>query len=391
MGVSRFSRLDPAAYALPADLVERLLSPALIVYLDRARDNIARVIEYCGADPGRWRPHVKSSKLPELFVELIRAGVRNFKCATTREARCLLETLAAESVVDADLLLAYPLTGPAIHALRDLALRFPATRVSLLCEAPAATEEIPSELSIFIDINPGMNRTGVPVADFDRVGEIAERAGRRFRGIHYYDGHVHGADREERRRMAWAGYDGALEHLARLRDAGLDVDELVTSGTQSFLHALSYPRFRDLEGTRHRISPGTVVLHDLRSEQELEELDLRPAALVASRVISHPAPGIATCDAGSKSIAADAGDPCAFVLGHPELEALSPSEEHLPLRAADGEPPPRGTLLLLVPTHVCPTVNLAEQAVLVDGDQVRSGVPVRARAHDLLIGPDRVV
>jgi D-serine deaminase-like pyridoxal phosphate-dependent protein len=93
-----------------------------------------------------------------------------------------------------------------------------------------------------------------------------------------------------------------------------------------------------------------------------------------------------TCDAGSKSIAAEAGDPCAFVLGHPELVPLRPSEEHLPLSVRSGPLPPRGTELLLVPRHVCPTVNLAEQAILVENGEVREIAPVSARAHDLLLG-----
>ena len=114
-------------------------------------------------------------------------------------------------------------------------------------------------------------------------------------------------------------------------------------------------------------------------------LDLRPAALVFSRIVSHPRHDIATCDAGSKSIAAELGDPCAFVLGHPELLALTPSEEHLPFRVRSGSAPRRGTELLLVPRHVCPTVNLAEQAILIEGGDVIEVVPVSARAHDLLL------
>ena len=157
---------------------------------------------------------------------------------------------------------------------------------------------------------------------------------------------------------------------------------IVTSGTPTFLPALAYPRFP--AGVRHRISPGTVVYHDLRSAEQVPDLDPRPAALVLSRVVSQPAPDIVTCDAGSKSLAADAGDPCAFALGHPELVALTPSEEHLPLRVSGNRRPARGETLLLVPRHVCPTVNLAEEALLIDGERTRV-VPVSARAHDLSI------
>jgi D-serine deaminase-like pyridoxal phosphate-dependent protein len=71
------------------------------------------------------------------------------------------------------------------------------------------------------------------------------------------------------------------------------------------------------------------------------------------------------------------------VLVRPELVAGRPSEEHLPLDVTSGTPPPRGTPLHLVPRHVCPTVNLAEQAVLIERGRIVDVVPVAGRAHDL--------
>ena len=172
-----------------------------------------------------------------------------------------------------------------------------------------------------------------------------------------------------------------LALVARLAQAGTAPAEIVTAGTPAFRHALQYGPFRSA-GFVHRVSPGTVVFHDARTEIENPGIGLVPAALVLTRVVSHPAADIATCDAGSKSVAAESGDPCAYVLGDSTLEALKPSEEHLPLRVR-GDRPARGTTLLLVPQHVCPTVNLAEQAVLVEAGTAPRIVPVAARAHEL--------
>ena len=83
-------------------------------------------------------------------------------------------------------------------------------------------------------------------------------------------------------------------------------------------------------------------------------------------------------------MAAEAGDPIARVIGHPELEAETPSEEHLPLRVTSGERPARGTILSLAPYHVCPTVNLAEEALWLEDGEARV-VRVTARAHELLV------
>ncbi len=378
---AHLERLDLAAYLLPAAETERLLSPALVIYLDAVRENLRRVIEHVGT-PERWRPHVKTTKTPAVFAEMARAGLRRFKCATVREARCLLETLRALGCEEVDLLVAYPLVGPALPELGRLAREHPRARLSVLCEDPDLVAEVPPAVLIFVDVDPGMHRTGVPLENLSAIRSIARRAGERFRGIHYYEGHLHGEPAAQRA-QTFASYRRLVELVETLRRDSLELEEVVTSGTPAFLHALAYPGFAELGRTVHRVSPGTVVFHDLRSAEENPELELRPAALVFARVVSRPRPDVVTCDAGSKSIAAEAGDPCAAALGRPGLVALKPSEEHLPLRVTAGSPPARGDELYLVPRHVCPTVNLAEEALLVEGGVVREAVPVSARAHDL--------
>ena len=379
--MTRFTSLQTTDYALPDAVLARTLTPVLVIHLDLVRENLRRMVAYAGG-ADRWRPHVKTTKLPEVWAEMARAGLRHFKCATTREARFLCETLRQERVEGADVCVAYPLRRPALDILRGIAQAHRDVRMSVQCEDSDLVGSIPDELGVFVDVNPGMNRTGIPSADTDTILAVARGAESRFRGVHYYDGHLHEGGPEERRREVFACYERLVELVQLLREEGLAVEEIVTSGTPTFLHALDYPPFREIDGTMHRISPGTVVFHDLRSEQENPNLELVPAAVIATRIVSHPAPDIATCDAGSKSIAAEAGDPCAFAIGRPGLVGLTPSEEHLPLRVADGARPARGEVVYLVPRHICPTVNLAEEALLVDGSDVRR-VAVAARAHDV--------
>jgi D-serine deaminase-like pyridoxal phosphate-dependent protein len=199
--------------------------------------------------------------------------------------------------------------------------------------------------------------------------------------VHFYEGHVRDTDPRIRGHRAAVLFEELVTIVRGLQARGLHVEEVVTSGTPTFRASLAFPALRDLAEARHRVSPGTVVYHDAASDA-FEDLDLEPAAVVLTRVISHPGPRIVTCDAGSKSVAAEAGDPCAIVLGHPALVARRPSEEHLPFDVAAGERPARGDVLALVPRHVCPTVNLAEEAVLVEGGRIVMTVPVAARAHE---------
>jgi D-serine deaminase-like pyridoxal phosphate-dependent protein len=382
--VPPLASLDAAELALPPDVLARTQTPALVIDLERVRRNVGTMLARTGG-ADRWRPHVKTTKTPEVWAELVHAGVTRFKCATTREARVLVETLEREQAHDPDVCVGYPLRGPALDALARLARDHPGVRLSVLCEDADLVRSIPDELGILVDVNLGMDRTGVPAAEHGEVLAVARGAGERLRGLHGYEGLVHDGPPETRRAAAFACYDRLLKLVEHVRSEGLALEELVTSGTPGFPAALAYPPFAELaarHGVAHRVSPGTVVLHDARSEEQNGDLGLVPAAWVVSRVVSRPAAGVVTCDAGSKALAAEAGDPCAVVAGHPELVALPPSEEHLPLRVTTGGGPARGEALALVPRHVCPTVNLAEEALLRDGDELRV-VPVRARAHDL--------
>lgn len=379
--------LDPALQA-------RTLSPALVVCLETVRHNIGTVLGMAGNDPGRWRPHLKTTKLPVVWRELLAHGVRQVKCATIREAALFLAVGegfrdrggAAEGPID--VLLAYPLVGPALERLGELARRTPWARISVLVECEEAVASVPPGVDIFVDVNPGMDRTGVPASEGESILRTARAAGSRFRGFHFYDGHLHDHPLPERHLAAAPLYARLLELRESCLEQGFRVEELITSGTPSFPCALGFEGFRSLEGTLHRISPGTVVFHDQRSAEDLPGIDLRSAARLMTRVVSHPRPGRVTCDAGSKSIAAEAGDPCARVVDHPDWVADAPSEEHLPLEIKSGDPPSRGDILWLVPRHVCPTVNLAERAWILDGDHGAVMVPVSGRGHELCVDED---
>lgn len=384
--MTHFARLEPSLYALEPALAARVLTPALAVHLDIVRSNVRRVIALLDGAVERWRPHVKTTKLPAVWRILAEEGVRHFKCATTRELDVLLDTLAGAGVTGADVLVAYPHRPPALGRLAEIAERHGGARVSVLLEDAELAPQVPDVLGHFVDVNPGMDRTGIPARDEARIRAVARSAGARLRGLHWYDGHLHDADVVARRAAVERGLGRAAALVAALRDEeGLECGELCTAGTPAFLSSLGTEALADRTGTLHRVSPGTVVFHDLRSEIENDGLGLEPAAVVLARVVSHPDDGLVTCDAGSKSIAAEAGAPVCEVVGAPGLVAQHPSEEHLPLRVTAGAPPPRGTLLALVPMHVCPTVNLAEEALLLDGGRFVEVASVRARAHELLL------
>ncbi|MEO8026606.1 MAG: D-TA family PLP-dependent enzyme [Bryobacteraceae bacterium] len=365
---------DLAAYAL-RDTAD-ILTPALLIYPDVVDANIQTTIRILG-DAGRWRPHVKTAKLAYTMRRMVELGVKQSKCATTAEL-----STACEAGMS-DVLLAYSMVGANARRVREIAARFPNVRLSVLVEtAEQAAAWTGSPLGIFVDVNPGMNRTGVSqdrADEVDRIVRSARAAGIAVRGLHYYDGHVRDADMDARRKTAFAGYDKLMEIVAVVEKGG-PVEEVITSGTPSFPCGAEYPGFLGAKFI-HRVSPGTVVYNDTSSLVQLPGLGYQPAVAILSSVVSHPKPNVATCDGGHKSVSADEGVPTCAVLGRPDATPMKPSEEHLPIEFASGVPA-IGELLYLIPRHVCPSVNNFDYALLVREGKIVAVEPVTARGHE---------
>ena len=356
--------------------VESLLTPALAIYPEIVDRNIETTLRLLGGDVNRWRPHVKTAKLGFIMRRLARRGVVQAKCSTSIEL-----AVACEAGIK-DALLAYPVVGANAARIRELAEKYSDARISVLVEnAQQVAAWKGSRLGIFVDVNPGMDRTGI---EQDRIAEmldVARAADTAFRGLHYYDGHVAGAI-EEREKLAHRGYDRLMEIVAAFERAGLPVGEVITSGTPAFPCSASYAPFRSGRFV-HRTSPGTVVYSDATSITQLPaEWGYEPAAVVVSTVVSHPKANYLTCDAGHKSVSADAGVPTCMVAGRPDLKPLKPSEEHLPIEVLGGERPAIGEALYLIPRHVCPTVNNFDDAVIIEGTRVVGIERVTARGHE---------
>ena len=359
---------------------ERVLTPALALYPDVIASNIRCTLDLLGGHANRWRAHIKTAKLNYTLRMLIDRGVRHFKCATT------LELLEACQTGATDVLVAFPLMGANTLRVREIKNQHPGVRISVLAENAAQVHQWrDTDIGTFLDINPGMNRTGIEQSSRQHVVELAQTVTKsrvEFRGLHYYDGQFGAVAEPDRTKAAHAGYDQLLRLVRDLEAAGVHVPEVVTAGTPTLPSSLAYRGFENANFL-HRVSPGTVVYHDATSLTQFPpQYGYAPAALVMTRVVSHPQRNIITCDAGHKAVSADAGVPTCVVVGHPELAPLSPSEEHLPLAVTEGATSPQiGDIFYLLPRHVCPTVNNFDAALI-----VRNGVvsveEVSARGHE---------
>jgi D-serine deaminase-like pyridoxal phosphate-dependent protein len=360
---------------------DEVLTPVLVIYPEIVVSNIERTLDLLGGDANSIRVHIKTAKLGYTIRLLVDRNIRAFKCATT------LELLTACENGAEDVLFAYPAMGANGQRAAQIADQFPDVRISVLAENLTQLRQWQStRVGIFLDINPGMNRTGIEQERTEKVVSVLRRIselGLEFRGLHYYDGQYGGLPWEERMRSAHAGYDRLLELVREITREGFSIPEVVTAGTPTFPCSLAYSGFRR-QAFIHRVSPGTVIYGDATSLAQLpRDYGYAPAALVVARVVSQPSAVVITCDAGHKAVSADAGVPTCLVIGNRGLTALSPSEEHLPFATAEGSTTPRvGDLLYLLPRHICPTVNNFDRALIVRDGHIEAEESVSARGHE---------
>jgi len=354
-----------------------LRTPALVVDAEAVDANIECVLGLLEGTGVGWRPHVKTAKLAWTMRRLLEHGLASFKCATPRELEVLCELGAA------DVLVAFPHGGANAAAIQALAEAFPATRISAIVDDPRQVAAWGPPVSLFVDLEVGMGRGGVPAGDGPAIEAAVcevDGAGLAFRGFHAYDGHL-GTLPAAARDAAVAEQLAVLAAIApRFPRDGLEV---VTSGTPTFVAAARRSPFARLR-VAHSVAPGTVTYADLLSLATHPDAGFRPAATVVARVVGER-PGRLILDAGSKAVSVDQGIPSCAIVGHPGLEPMRPSEEHLPVAvpAGTGSPPELGDLLELVPRHVCTTVANFDEAVLVGagGRERVAEVPVDARGR----------
>src|SRR5450432_3919962 len=217
-----FVNIPEAPYRI-TDL-SRVMTPALAIYPEIVDSNIDVTLRLLGGDANRWRPHVKTAKLGFTMRRLAERGVRAAKCATTLEL-----VTACEAGMD-DVLLAYSVVGANAARVREIAADHPQTKVSVLVETPEqAARWVGTGIGVFLDVNSGMNRTGIEQDHIQQIVSLARASASNFRGLHYYDGHMHLADRAARQAAAWAGYDKLMDLVDACESAGVHVGEVITS------------------------------------------------------------------------------------------------------------------------------------------------------------------
>ncbi|WDI43750.1 D-TA family PLP-dependent enzyme [Bremerella sp. P1] len=338
--------------------LEEIPSPGLLVDDTIVRANIDRMISIVGgqAHVERLRPHVKTHKMGEVIKIQVELGINKFKAATLAEAEMAAEFGAI------DVLVAHQPVGPKIDRLANIRSRYTSTKFSAVVDDIAVVQSLaahlgsaPEPFPLYIDVDCGMGRTGIPFgAPLQLLREAIESTrGVTFAGLHVYDGHLSYSSLPERK-QGWQRIADLIEqHIRTFGDT-----KVVGGGSPTFAAWASHETWE--------CSPGTTLLWDIGYSQAFEDLPFRIAAALITRVISKPGVNRLCLDLGHKAVAAERPlESRVFFPALPNAKAISQSEEHLLLDVSQSSEIAVGDVLLGFPFHICPTIALHAHAHLV--------------------------
>jgi D-serine deaminase-like pyridoxal phosphate-dependent protein len=356
-----------------------IASPALLVYPDRVEANIRIMIGMAG-DKNRLWPHVKTHKTSEILLLQMKHGIQKFKCATIAEGE-MVASCGAEHV-----LLAIQPTGPNIDRFFLLKQKFPETQISTIADSEAIIRALSVKgretgiaTSIWLDINCGMNRTGIVPGDeairlFTLIGNLPYlKAG----GIHPYDGHIHESSLVERRNLNKESFSPIMAMIAKIKSLGLEIPSIIAGGTPT-MGILS--KMENVE-----LSPGTSVLWDQGYGEAYAEMEFIPAAVLLSRVVSKPNKNLLTLDIGTKAIASEMPHPRIQLLGIDTYTVKEQWEEYFVIETSDSDRFNLGDTIYGIPYHICPTVARYESWHVIENSRYKEQWKIIARDRKISI------
>ena len=360
--------------------VNELDTPALVIYPERVKKNI-ELLRTFSDNFDMLRPHVKTNKCPQVVRLMLEGGISKYKCATIAEA----EMVAMEG--GNDVLLAYQPVGPKAKRFCELMRKFQHTDFSCLIDNPKTLAELSAlgveqrkEIAVFIDLNVGMNRTGI--APGPKAFELYEQAkaapGIVFKGLHAYDGHLRDPDLSARKAKCDQAFMQVESLANKITEAGHQRIVIVAGGTPTFpIHA----KRKGVEA-----SPGTFIFWDKGYQQLLTEQPFNFAALVVTRVISRPDHDTICVDLGHKSIASEnAISQRVHFMNTGDLVPIGHSEEHMVFKSASADRFSPGDVLYGVPHHICPTVALYDEARVCESNRIKDTWPIISRKRKLTV------
>jgi len=353
-----------------------LETPRVVVDLDRLEHNLRRQQEICDRHGVELWPHIKTHKLVNVARRQLALGAKGLTCAKIGEAEAMLASgvrrlFIAHSIVD-------PRNGPRLKALAGQLdqLILAATSVAQAQALEKVLAAVDLKVDILIAVDTGLGREGVRNEEKARALVETVRCEPHMNALGFYshEGHTYSVAVEEQE----AAFEAIHQKLDGIRNACAPELSIWPGCSVSAPVMATKPNV-------HAVRPGAYCFGDIALCVVSKTLRWEDAAVtVLSTVVDRPTPELALIDAGSKTFSGDKSR-----LGISGLEATEGrlqvdrcNEEHGYVLGEGVDKLQVGDRLRFVPAHICPVLNLADDVVVVRGEEIVDIWPVEGRGKN---------
>jgi D-serine deaminase-like pyridoxal phosphate-dependent protein len=364
------------ALARPADALESIETPAVLINLDAVEANIHAMAAVASDAGVNLRPHAKTHKMPQIAHMQMRAGSTGVTVAKLGEA----EVMAAAGIQD--LFVAYPIVGETkLERLCRLAvdndIRTAADSWTVLEGISKDASKRGLRIKVLLEVDLGFGRCGLQTPA--QTIELAERGSRlpgvAICGLMAFAGQSYAA--KSTKELAVIG----REEGSRLVEIATQLQERGISGTEVSVGSTPTSRYAALVPGVTEIRPGTYVFSDC-TQVHLGWGGLDDCALtVLTTVVSRPNSTRAIVDVGTKGLTSDLAPLPGFgaVVDHPSIRVAALTEEHGILSVPGEEDLDIGDRLEIIPNHACGALNMFDSAYVLRSEKVIDQWEVAAR------------
>ena len=358
-----------------------LETPSLLIDNDIALANIAMMQKKADSLGLKLRPHIKTHRMPYFAKLQMEAGACGIACAKIGEA----EVMADNGI--GDIFIANEVIGEdkyerlkALHRRVHVRIGIDNEVQLAQMEKVFATEARP--LEVLIEYEVGEVRTGVTSDEqLTRLVNAIQSSKRVvLKGIFSHEGHTYKADSvADCCAKAQAAYAKTVRAAELIRSLGADIDTVSIGATPSVMNGSSFEGITELR-------LGTYIFFDVGQSNAIHDFSHCAATVLAS-VISKPEGNRVVLDTGAKAlvsqnrptgICATAG--FGAIKGAEDITIENLFDEHGVLNSEKFKTLVNvGDKVEVIPSHVCPTVNLYDTAYLVSNGKVIRTLPIACR------------
>lgn len=359
--------------------LEQLDTPSLIIDLDRMEQNLKDMQQFADSAGVKLRPHTKTHKIADIAHLQMEYGAKGITVAKIGEA----EAMAEQGITD--IFIATQVVGE--HKLTRLRSLAEKTKLRLAIDSIYHVQELASffgeqvPLEVMIEVDTGMHRCGVePEEALKLAGEIVKGYPHiKLAGVFTHEGHTYNAaDREHMKQIALHAQQSVIELGRKIKENWGITCEISVGCTLGQLVGEVLPGITE-------VRPGTYVFYDVGHAYYLGH-DNSCAATVLATITTNSGNDKVVADTGAKSMTIDQRSSGVLktegygkILQHPNLVIKKLSDEHAVIQPAG--PLNIGDRIQIIPNHICPTVNLYDQAYGVRNGVVEKVFTIHARGR----------